>query len=317
MIDYGIFYKDKFSYESDWNEARTYDLFISAYSDAERVRKVYDKIQAARKLWLLMPEFKYDRAEFPPGQCYANGHSSEAEFIQGMWTKLDLRRIPDRIAVDITGFIRPYLMYLVLWLRLRGVRKFDALYSEPVVYSERGKTKFSDELVEEVRQVPGFEGEHNVDTSKDFLIVGSGYDHHFIAHVADYKRSSRKIQLFGLPSLKADMYMENRLRANAAAEDIGDGTSDHTEHLFAPANDPFTVASVLQTTVKRLKCRYGLTNLYLSPLATKPQALGFAIYYIYECLRTPTSIIFPYCASYPRRTAKGITNIWRYVVEFS
>ena len=62
------------------------------------------------------------------------------------------------IAVDITGFIRPYLIFLTRWLAGCGVRRFDALYTEPVIYGDREETKFSDEVVEEVRQIAGFEG---------------------------------------------------------------------------------------------------------------------------------------------------------------
>ncbi len=318
MIDYSIFYKEKFQYDSGWQNKLNYDVFLSAYSNAERVQKAYNLVKAVKKHWLIMPEFGYDKTELPGTECYDPGlsSSSEAEYIQGMWRTLNLDSSLDRICIDITGFIRPYLLYMVWWLKYIGVTKFDAIYSEPVIYTNRGKTKFSSELIDEVRQVSGFEGQHVVDTSNDYLILGSGYDHYFISHVADYKRSARKIQLFGLPSLQVDMYMENRLRANAAAEDVGDGSSNTAERLFAPANDPFIVANVLQSTVKRLQEKHGLTNLYLSPLATKPQALGFALYYVCECRDTATSLVFPYCNSYPKNTSSGLTNIWRYTIEF-
>jgi hypothetical protein len=58
----------------------------------------------------------------------------------------------------------------------KGVRRFDALYSEPIRYAAGAKTAFSDEAVTEVRQVVGYEGAHITDTSRDVLIIGAGYN---------------------------------------------------------------------------------------------------------------------------------------------
>src|SRR5580658_4376694 len=42
---------------------------------------------------------------------------------------------------------------------------------------------------------------------------------------------------------------------------------------------------------------------YLSPLATKPQVLGFALYYLTECRNTAASLIFPFCQAYDQETS--------------
>lgn len=217
--------------------------------------------------------------------------------------------------MDITGFIRPYLVFLLRWLAEHGVRHFDALYTEPVIYSHREKTRFSDEAVVEVRQIAGFEGTHVPDTSNDYLIIASGYDHQLIAQVAESKEFSRKIQLFGLPSLRADMYQENVLRADRAKEAVGRDTHDELSNFFAPANDPFTTASTLREIVTRLNAGRPITNLYLSPLSTKPQVLGFALYYLTECRNSATSLLFPFCEFYDQRTSTGVSRIWKYTVE--
>ena len=52
--------------------------------------------------------------------------------------------------------------------------------------------------------------------------------------------------------------------------------------MFRPANDPFATANVLQERVKAEESRGGVTNLYLAPLGTKPQTLGFALYFATE-----------------------------------
>jgi len=196
----------------------------------------------------------------------------------------------------------------------QGIRRFDALYSEPVAYADREETRFSDEVVEQVRQVAGFEGNHSTDVSRDVLIIGSGYDHELIARVAESKDQARKIQIFGLPSLRADMYQENVLRAHRAEEAVG-GLGESYGTYFAPANDPFVTASVLQQIVDELRAHNNLGNLYLSPLATKPQVLGFSLYYLTECRNAAASMIFPYSPSYNRETSKGVARIWKYTVE--
>ncbi len=132
-----------------------------------------------------------------------------------------------------------------------------------MIYSKREKTQFSNEVVAEVRQIAGFEGVHNPETSNDYLVIGAGYDHQLIAQVAESKDSSKKIQIFGLPSLRADMYQENVLRARNAEEAVGRQTSDESSNYFAPANDPFVTASTLHEIVSRLEARKPITNLSL------------------------------------------------------
>ena len=61
--------------------------------------------------------------------------------------------------------------------------------------------------------------------------------------------------------------------------------------------------------------RKDITNLYLCPLATKAQALGFTIYYLTECKEKEVSMIYPICHSHSRETSKGVSRIWKYVVE--
>jgi len=43
--------------------------------------------------------------------------------------------------------------------------------------------------------------------------------------------------------------------------------------------------------------------------------LGFAIYYAWECLNKPVSIIFPFTSGYSRETTQGFSRIWKYTIE--
>ena len=193
--------------------------------------------------------------------------------------------------MDITGFIRPYLCFLVRWLVSCGVRRFDAIYSEPSHYIRREETTFSDGPLIEVCQIRGFEGIHEPESmeseSKDALIINVGYDDRLITQVAEAKEAARKIQVFGFPSSRRYVPGE-RMCTRRATEAVG-----IAENYFAPANDPFVTAHVLSEIVSDARSRNQLTNLYLCPLATKPQTLGFALYYVNECLDGPCSMLFP------------------------
>ena len=64
MIDYTVLYKDELSVDSDWPADVRWDIFVSAYTAAERVKAVYDKVSAADKHWLVFPEYGWG---CPPG----------------------------------------------------------------------------------------------------------------------------------------------------------------------------------------------------------------------------------------------------------
>lgn len=314
MIDYTIYYKRPLSVTEPWGPKEKWDLFISAYVPAERVLRVFEKVRAQHKRWLLFPEYVYGSDVQPAGDVFRHGGCDESHFVASFWDTLPRDAGKFQICIDITGFVRPYLIYLVRWLQVMGVTTFDAIYSEPVQYEQRELTEFSS-IVRKVRQVAGCEGTHSPDISKDVLIIGAGYEDNLISCVAEDKAKATKLRLFGFPSLRADMYQENVLRVRRAEESLGGPVDDEGASFFAPANDPFVVASELHRIVEDWKMRRGITNLYLSPLSTKAHALGFAIYYVTECKGSATSIIFPFEERCSQNTSKGIARIWRYMVE--
>ncbi len=171
---------------------------------------------------------------------------------------------------------------------------------------------FSKGPVSEVRQIAGCEGVHTPDTAADCLIIGMGYDDDLVRRVAESKEDARKIQMYGLPSLGADMYQESVLRSFKASEALGPWWD---ERCFAPANDPFTTANVLKERVQQEETSGHLTNLYLSPIGTKPQVLGFALYFATERRSTASSLIFPFTSGYDQETSQGIARSWLYNVE--
>jgi hypothetical protein len=83
---------------------------------------------------------------------------------------------------------------------------------------------------------------------------------------------------------------------------------------YASANDPYVVATELSATYRIFSSRQEISNLYLYPLATKAQTLGFTLFFMHELQSKPESIIFPFPKSYAKETSKGIGRIWLYPI---
>lgn len=311
MIDYSYLYKDCVTLADvptfDW------DLFFSAFNKAERVKSLYEAVRAKRKISIVHNEYGILQAEFPDG-AFTSDARDEDEFIlqmlEGHVNDIDLSTA--RICVDITGFLRPHLLFLLRLLTSRGVRCITALYAEPRQYSRLDDTSFGSGLVHTVRPVKGFEGISASSDRNDLLIIGAGFEDKLVAEVAEDKDLARKTVLLGLPSLKADMYQQSVIRTRRARDALGESVNK----VFAPASDPFATATLLSELVDREKKSNGLDSLYLSPISTKPSALGFALYYIRECDGTSSSIIFPFSNSYSTDASDGIGRIWKYILEF-
>lgn len=317
MNDYTIYYKTEFSPDTDFNEIGEWDYFFSAFTQEDRTQEIFPEVKAAEKIWIIQPEFNIPKNDYPTnGHIFSPPTLTESEFILSLFQQYPVDYQNHSICFDITGLMRPQLMFLLRFLFLKGIQKFDILYTEPLRYEKDEDTPFSTGKFDEVRQVEGFEGQHmpTIGQSDDLLIIGTGYDHELIAKVAESKNNARKLKMFGFPSLRPHMYQENVQNVSHVSESLGANSEDLVE-VFIPANDPFITAQVLQDTIRRDKELHKHSNLYLCPLGTKVQALGFALFYIGECLDTPTSILYPFRSSYSSGTGKGIARIWKYTIE--
>ncbi len=312
-MNYSLLRRDIFRADS-LNQLPPWDLFLSAYNESERVSTVFRKAVAGRKEWLVHPEYNLKSSDLPTSDIARFLTSrDEAEFWNQYFDEAGVRdlNVDSRVCVDITGFMRPHVMLLPLMLRRLGFSRLNVLYSDPLAYAKDAETSFTKGTATEVRQVRGFEGAHGPSTQQDLLVIGCGYDDKLISTVAEDKRALRKLQMFGLPSLQPHMYEENRLRAFKAEEEIG--PQARNSYLFAPAHDPFATAQELHT--RLLGDLTAGRNIYLSPLATKAQALGFAIFYLSECIDHPVSMIFPYAEYYARETSIGLARVRLFGLE--
>jgi hypothetical protein len=316
MLEYEFSYKDSWNAVDSW-PIRSWNVFLSAFNSSDRVRAVFDRAPSAKKHWFVSPEYGYKAEDLPAGElCYIGSKDDEAEAIVAFIKQLGVDLPKSEICIDTTGFMRHHLLVLIKHLAFMGVRRFDALYTEPLQYAKKEKTAFSDGEVREVKQIPGFEGNHSPDTSNDLLIIGAGYDHPLIAHAAEYKNNAKKIQILGFPSLRPDMYQENVLRASRAAEQLGARVGE-MDSVFAPANDPFITASTLHDVVSRYSSVRPITNLYLCPVSTKAVTLGFGLFYLREWVGKHASVILPYTRTYSKETSTGVGRVSWYQVDLS
>lgn len=319
MDRYSIFYKESFAPTQGWADGMHWDFFVSAYNASERVRAVHDQIAASQKLWIVHNEYGLPADELPSGPRFSSEAKDEADFVIELiesMRAMGFDPATSTLCVDITGLLRPHLLFLVLALERIGVRRFQALYSEPDYYRRKGATPFSAGTITETRQVRGYEGISNPDTKDDLLIIGMGFDAQLVKEVAEEKDKAEKIQLFGLPSLRADMYQQSVLRSREVADLLGDPSFSPAHRATAPANDPFVTAAVLSEVVGSRETRRPPTNIYFCPLGTKVQALGFSLFFIAECLGRNRSILFPFSTRYSPETTQGLSRIWVYTVEF-
>jgi hypothetical protein len=318
--DYGIYYRCELNGPDDWQALPHWDFFVSSFNRSERIRTVYDRINATQKLWVIHREYNLDSDEHPPEESFYDGTEDESIFCKNLIAKLvnsgGFDPAKHRLCIDITGIVRPHLMFLMKLLQTLGIRTLDAFYAEPLQYASKENTSFSGGHMLGVRPVRGFEGSPVTDGDDDFLIVGMGYDDRLLAAVAENKEKADKHQLFGLPSLRADMYQESVLRSRRAADEIGDPNFAEQNRSFAPANDPFGTAAVLSELVSRRLSTSASGNVILTPLGTKAQVLGFTLFFIHECNGLPASIIFPFSSEYAPETSTGLARAWHYQIEF-
>lgn len=317
MNDYSIYYRRSVSVNRIAKELPEFDVFLSAYNSSDRVGRVFQDVRAKRKYWVIHPEYCYAPLDEPVGfEIVKPAEKDELDQVNKIIEVcggIDLVGLD--ICLDITGFMRHVLVFLVAKLAHLGVRRVMFLYSEPVSYVQQEDTPFSTTTSGRVRPVRGMAGV-NTANDKDHLIVGVGYDHKLISEVVNNKDDAEVYPVFGFPSLGADMYQQSALRASESG-DVALGGRWVSNRRFAPANDPFATAQVVSDIVGRVDAKYGMPNIYLAPLSTKAQTLGFALYWQLEGrARGGVSLLMPECITYSRETSLGLKRLWSYEVEF-
>ncbi|MDR3047480.1 MAG: hypothetical protein LBU51_07720 [Bacteroidales bacterium] len=309
-MDYTIFYKDFYD-SGDLDNTPKYDIFLSAFDNCNRTKEIFNKVNSTQKRWFLLPQYKKIE-EFPTENIYNNESLAESEYFEQFIQEFSENDYKSKkICIDITGFIRPHLIYLLKFLSCSGMSQVDLLYTEPVQYKNADETKFSG-YIDRIQDVEGCSSiNNNPNTENDLLIICAGYDDDLIAKIAQNKgHCQKKYYILGFPSLQPDFYQESILKMENAKQSTG----EFKKVKFAPAFDPFVTAQIINEIVEE---NPDATNIYLSPLSTKPQTVGMALFYITNYDNLPVSIIFPYSKTYTSKHAEGIKRTWKYTVEFT
>lgn len=312
-MEYSIFYRRCIQANRLAKELGRFDVFISAFNSSDRVKITFNNISAQQKVWLIHPEYQYAQIEHPVGHTIvAPQMGDEISQINHL-----LAAVPNisavSLCIDITGFMRNSLAFLIPKLAHLGVKSFVAIYSEPVSYSKQEATQFATTTSEVVRPIRGMYGSPG--NGQNHLLMAVGYDHQLISQVFSYKNNVITHPLFAFPSLSADMYQQSALRAEKSGEIVlkEDWINNR---FFAPANDPFATAGMISERVRHIDRKGAGENIFLAPLSTKAQVLGMSLYWLLEGRsRGRCSILLPECLTYSRETSTGLKRLWSYEVE--
>lgn len=296
-------------------QGRQRGIFISAYNENERVSQLFTNVLANRKFWWSLPEYSYQANEYPTGEVIDGLPTYEADLVRVGLEKSGFDPAnPQPICVDITGFLHPHILLFLRYFKMFGVKDVEFVYTEPEHYSQKVNTQFSLDDQAVVRGVAGYDGAHVPEMEHDVLMMGIGYEHNLMGQVVTKKESARLVQVHCFPPLSPDMYQESILRLDRLSSASARSTEDL--NFFTTANDPFVTAAVLGEAVHSLFQRKKVTNLYLCPLSTKPQALGFGLFYLAALEGRPASIIYPFVQKYSRQHSQGVGKSWIYPVSF-
>ena len=319
MPDYSIFYRRPVNTNRIAQELPTFDIFVSAFNSSERVGNVFNEVRAKNKIWHIHPEYQYSPIEEPTGflksQPALIDEVAQVEALLAVTGNLDGKNL----CIDITGFMRHVLVFLVAKLAHMGIREFTALYSEPMHYSKQEATIFSTTTSGVTRPIRGMAGS-NTSQATDYLVIAAGYDHKLINQVTNHKDNLTVYPLFAFPSLSPDFYQQSAIRASQSGAVAMEGAWI-TNRRFAPANDPFSTANALHDIVDEINKNEArkngkVANIYLSPLSTKVQALGFALFWQLEGrARGAVTLLLPECLTYSRETSSGLKRLWTYTIE--
>ncbi len=324
-MNYDFLYKKKYEIKSGAIEGDypliNYDILISAFNSSERVNYIIENLPASEKHIFILQEYNFGTTEISHLKSngdlmiFESSSDDESEILGEYFRENIIPNKNQKILFDLTGFLRPHIVYFLRLCKAFDVKKIDFLYSEPNNYKKKENTQFSMNF-QYVRDIKGCSGSHSHNTSNDFLILGSGYDYSLVLKIAKEKKQTRKVQILGFPSLQADMFQQNILKAYQTEEEIYPNIElDSKDIILAPANDPFVTASLLSKFIQRVNNEKKITNLYLCPLSTKAQTLGIALFFVQECIGSYASVIFPFCSGYEKETSEGISKFWIYSVE--
>ena len=291
--------------------ALQYDVLLTAYDGCERTAVPYEKVNANRKYWFVFPQYNQDASERPQQALYSDS-LSESSFVLETMDNVDI--CPDcKLCIDATGFLIPHLLFLIQYIKRRGIKHFDVIYSEPAKYEKGEDTTFT-RRENQAKPIEGYSIISDQINGSEILIVFAGYNSNLVNIVAKDKSKAKYKHFFtGFPSLQADMYQQNLIQLAGSRSIIGETNVNYDK---APAYDPFIAACKVQEIIdQHIHQDSSVSAIHLAPLSTKPMAVACALVYLNNDA-LPIDIIYPTSDIYVSGHALGINRTWRYEIEF-
>lgn len=285
------------------------DIFFSAFDGCERTSRPFELLSAQEKYWLVFPQYRFREEELPERFLTSN-QLMESDYIAEVLAGIDL--VGKSICIDATGFLIPHLVFFIQFLKRRGIRQFDIIYSEPANYKKAEDTEFT-RSVNMPRVIEGYSASARIVNGDDALIIFSGFNDALVTAVARNKSKAKHKYIFmGFPSLQADMYQQNLIQFDKSSESIGETC---VYYRMAPAYDPFVAADKLQAIVEELmQEKYNTEFIHIAPLSTKPMAIASALVYMNNP-NCPIDLVYPPSETYIGGHAIGIKRTWKYTIE--
>lgn len=299
------------------SHAPSWDLFVSCYNRSDRVLGAFERLRAPERWWVVQPEYDFSTEEVallgpsvlqPPS-------GSEAEFVDHIIQTLSINA-STRVCIDVTGFMRHSLLALMARLKYMGMERYWLLYSDPDVYPREELAEFSRSGIDDVRAVAGLQGSHDLaEHERDWIVLGTGYDNAMMSEALERKRHARRLDVLGLPSLQPSMYQENVLSVLRTSEEVG--SEGPANAIFAPASNPFATAALLHDQLSARLLSGEISNLYLVPTGTKPQVVGFGMFFLQECADLAASVLVPFPVKYTPESSTGLSRSWIFEIDHS
>lgn len=306
MIDYSYYIVREIK---DFSQLQ-FDLFISVFDGCDRTVNVFNKISAKKKYWMVLPQYHQEDKDKPSSYLYSD-ITEEEDYVYDVLEPLKIDA-KCSICVDATGFIIPHLLFLVQYLKYKGITSFDIIYSEPLHYLNGEETLFA-KCIDHTRPIAGYSTSAKDVNGEDTLIIFAGFVDDMVSIVAREKSKAKHKYLFtGFPPLQADMYQQNLIQLNKSKETIGER---HVHYCMAPAYDPFIAAMKVQVIIDKIqRKKEPLNYIHIAPLSTKPMAIAAAlVYFNNPC--APIDIIYPPASYYNCSYAVGLKRTWKYTIE--
>ncbi|MDC4527804.1 hypothetical protein OHV52_18285 [Acinetobacter baumannii] len=314
MIDYDIFYRENLDI-NEIKELLSIDIFISAFNDSERVKRVFNEINAEKKIWFIQKEYHFDEniiLDLPNKITVDSCDESiqVEEIIKEIGAELEGKNI----YIDCTGFMRHTLVFLIIRLGAKGCKNINIIYSEPSSYIDNDATRFS-ELCDEVRAIKGTS--RSKIGPKEAVLMSIGYDADLMSQMLNKYEGVKLYPLFSFPSLSADMFQHSIIKSSNIQFSSKGQLANYRN--FAPAHDPFSTAKEISKIIKRI-ANDNIYNIYLVPLSTKAQVIGHTYFWWKERekLREDKiniNLTLPISSSYQSKTSHGIGRVWKYTLE--